>query len=118
MGYSAKIKIDSKRPKKDKNAMIFLQVIINRQKAKIDLGISWPAVRFHPVDFCKPRQKGDEDVEEYNVIIRNALSKANSIHKNSLIRESTLTLSSFLKDYKTNLNKNDFIKYYEQQSLR
>jgi hypothetical protein len=118
MGYSAKIKIDSKRPKKDKTCMIFLQVIINRQKVKLDLGISWPANKFHVSDYCRPRHRNDEDVEEYNVIIRNALSKANSIHKRSLLRELPLTLQTFVKDFRSNLNKSDFIKYFEQQSFR
>lgn len=116
MGYSAKIKIDSNRPKKDKTSKIFLQVIINRKVAVIDLQISWPSEKFHPVDYCKPRQRGDEDVQEYNVIIRNALSKANSIHKKALLRDLTLTRESFLRDYRSNINRSDFLKYIVDRS--
>jgi hypothetical protein len=116
MGYSARIKIDAKRPKKDNTSKIFLRVIINRKVAVIDLDISWPAAKFHPVDYCKPRHRSDEDVEEYNVIIRNALSKANSIHKNALIRDMSLTRESFLRDYKSNINRSDFIEYFKERS--
>src|SRR5687768_16108087 len=110
MGYSAKIKIDASRPKKDGTAMIFLQVLINRKKAKIDLGISWPPDRFNPIDGCRSRRKGDEDVDTYNVVIGNAKTKANNIHKDYLLRDLHLTIEAFLKEYHSSTNKNDFIK--------
>jgi integrase/recombinase XerD len=117
MGYSAKIKIDHARPKQDGTAAIFLQVIIDRKKTRIDLDISWPPSKFNLKDLtCKPRQRADEDVEEYNVIIENARSKANSIHKEYLIKGIHLNLESFQKEYRSNLNKNDFILYFGQKS--
>jgi hypothetical protein len=117
MGYSAKIKIDTKRPRKDGNAAIFLQVIVDRKKARIDLDISWPPSHFTETTLCKSRSRKDPDVEEYNVIIENARTKANAIHKDYLLRGLHLTLESFLKEYRTNLNKNDFIQYFAQQSF-
>lgn len=98
--------------------MVFLQVIIDRKKCKIDLGIAWPANKFDLVAYCKPRIKNDVDVVAYNIVISNALAKANNIHKDYLIKDLQLTLDAFRKDYHSNLNKNDFIKYFEKQSYR
>lgn len=117
MGYSSKIKIDSKRLKKDGTAAIFMQVLINRKKKRIDLDIAWPPARFDLVDMCRPRMRQDPDVEEYNVIIGNARAKANTIHKDYLIRGLHLDLDSFVKEYRSNLNKNDFIQYFAQKSF-
>lgn len=116
MGYSAKIKIDTKRPRKDGNAAIFLQVIIDRKKARIDLEINWPPNKFVN-GVCRARMKNDPDVDEYNVIIGNAQAKANQIHKSYLIRGIHLTLDSFMKEYRSSLNKNDFIEYFAQKSF-
>lgn len=98
MGYSAKIKIDSKRPKKDGTCMIFMQVIIDRKKVKIDLDISWPANKFKD-NRCLKRYRDDADVDEYNVIIGNAEARANAIRKDYLIRGEHMPLESFLKEY-------------------
>lgn len=43
--------------------------------------------------------------------------KANNIRKDYLLRGIHLSLESFLKEYKTDLNKNDFIQYYAQKSF-
>lgn len=117
MGYSAKVKIDKGYTRKDGTCALFLQVIINRKKARIDLDISWPSEKFSEVDLCKPRSRKDTDVEEYNAIIGNARSKANNIHKDYLLRGLHITLESFLKDYNSNFNKTDFIEYFAQKSF-
>ena len=116
MGYSSKIKIDSKRPLKDGTAALFMQVIIDRKKTRIDLDIAWPPKSFSEVHLCRARTRQDPDVEEYNIIIGNARTKANSIHKDYLMRGIHLTLESFIKEYRSNLNKNDFIQYFAQKS--
>lgn len=116
MGFSAKIKIDSKRPRQDGTAAIFLQIIIDRRKSVIALEIAWPVNKFSARDWCRARWKDDRDVEEYNIIITNALTKANEIHKQYLVRGQHYTLDSFLKDYRTNLNKDNFIEYIDQRS--
>lgn len=116
MGYSSKIKIDHKRPRKDGTAALFMQVIIDRKKTRIDLDIAWPPKSFSEVHLCRARTRQDPDVEEYNVIIGNARTKANSIHKDYLMRGIHLSLESFIREYRSNLNKNDFIQYFAQKS--
>lgn len=118
MGYSARIKIDSKHPKKDGTCAIYLYVIIDRKKKRIDLdGISWPAGRFNLTDYCRPRHKGDPDADVFNIVINNAKTKANEIRREYLLRGLPLTIGTFVREYKSNLNKNDFVSYFAQKSF-
>ncbi|MCZ8021229.1 MAG: tyrosine-type recombinase/integrase [Cyclobacteriaceae bacterium] len=117
MGFSAKLKIETIDLKKDGTGAIFLQVIIDRKKARINTGLFWPKDSFDEKDLCKPRFKKDPDVEEYNVILNSALARCNSIRKDYMLRNINLTLPAFLREYKTDLNKNDFIEYFAQKSF-
>jgi integrase len=117
MGFSAAIKIDRQSPRKDGNCAIYMQVIVNRRKARLQTSICWPVEKFNEKTFCKPRYKNDGDYEQYNIIINSALSKANEIRKDYLLRGLSLTLECFLKEYSTDLNKNDFIEYFAKKSF-
>lgn len=117
MGFSCKIKIDSARPRRDGYAAVFMQVLVDRKKARIPLGIFWVPKRFDERIGCKPRSKKDDDVDAYNVIIGNARTKANNIHKEYLMRGLTLTLDLFMREYNSNLNKHDFLEYFKQKSF-
>ncbi len=118
MSYSARIKIDEQRPRKDGTAAIFLYVIINRLKKRIDLDISWPPTQFNQKDSCcKPRTRNDADYEQYNVVIDNARTKANDIRKQYLVKGLPLSLETFMKEYRSNLNKDNFIEYFRQKSF-
>lgn len=116
MSYSAKIKIDRDYSRTDGTNAIFMQVLIDRKKARIDLGIRWPEKNFNEVDLCKARMRNDPDREEYNIIINNARTKANNIHKDYLLRGVHLTMEAFLREYRSDLNKNDFIQFFAQKS--
>ena len=117
MGYSAKIKIDTKRPRHDGTAAIFMQVIIDRKKKRLDLDLTWPAKNFNESDLCRARMRKDPDVDDYNIIINNARTKANSIHKDYRMRGLHLTLETFVKEYRSDLNKLDFIQFFAQKSF-
>jgi len=117
MGYSAKIKIDTKRPRKDGTAAIFMQVIIDRKKKRFDLDLVWPPKYFSESDLCRARMRKDPDVDDYNIIINNTRSKANTIHKDYRMRGLHLTLDAFVKEYKSDLNKLDFVQFFAQKSF-
>ncbi len=116
MGYSVKLKIDKYYPRKDGTAAVFLQVIINRKKERIGLDFTWPIKKFSEVKGCLPRMKADPDVETYNIVIGNATTKTNNIRKEYLIKGWNLTLDAFIRDYNSDLNKNNFIQYIEKKS--
>lgn len=117
MGYSAKIKIDKAYGRQDGACAIFMQVIIDRKKKRIDLDLKWPPNKFDEASFCRPRSANDEDYTDYNIIIRDALAKANKIHKTYRLRNQPLSLELFIREYRSDLDKDDFIKYYTQKSL-
>jgi len=104
------------RVRVDGTAPIHFQVIINRVKREIPLDIHWPPDRFDEKKGCLPRKKNDPDVDAYNVAIGNGFTKANNIRKDYLIRGIPLTMDAFLKEYKTDLNKTNFIAYLEKRS--
>lgn len=116
MGYSLKLKIDKDDIRKDGTAAIFFQVLINRKKKRIGLEITWPVNKFSAEKGCISRHKDDPDVDAYNVVIDNARTKANEIRKFYLIRGLHLTLEMFMKEYNSNMDKNDFLKYFETKS--
>lgn len=117
MGYSAKIKIDSKRPRKDGTCAIFMQVIIDRKKKRFDLDLCWPPKYFSESDFCRGRMRKDPDADDYNIIINNAKAKANTIYKEYRMRGLPLALETFDKEYRSDLNKLDFIEFFAQKSF-
>lgn len=116
MGYSLKLKIDNYK-KKDGTSAVFLQVIINRRKERIGLDFSWPSNRFSVAGGCRPRFKGDEEADVYNVVIDNARRKAAEIRKQYLLRGWHLTLEAFMAEFTSDLNKGDFVKYFEGKSF-
>jgi hypothetical protein len=67
MGQSIKLKIDTKRPRKDKSCAVYLQVIIDRKKIQIGLDLTWPPDRFSENSGCQPRMKMDALADDYNI---------------------------------------------------
>jgi integrase len=81
------------------------------------LEFAWPEKYFsEKKGCCLPRSKDDDMAEVYNVVIKNAQSKANTIHKKYLISGHHMTLESFIRDFKSDLNKNDFVSYIEKKA--
>jgi hypothetical protein len=116
MGYSLKLKMDNYDPKKNEERAIYFQLIINRQKKRLGLQISWPPNRFSLTDGCLPRYKNDPDVDTYNIVIENARTKANNIRRKYLREDKQLTMEAFVKEFRSNLDQNDFIKYFDKKS--
>lgn len=108
--------MDSTRPRKDKTCSIFFQIIVDRKKAHVRLDLTWPADKFDENHGCRPRHKNDELVNDYNIIINNARTKANKIFMDFRVRDRPITLEGFLKEYYSTLSKIDFVKYFEARS--
>ena len=82
------------------------------------LGISWPLNKINVAEgTLLPRMKNDPDVDAYNIVIGNARTKVNEIRKQYMIRGVNLTLETFLREFNSDLNKNDFIQYIEKKSF-
>lgn len=116
MGQSIKLKIDSKRPRKDKSCAVYLQVIIDRKKIHIGLELSWPPDRFNENGGCLPRMKKDPLVDDYNILINNARAKANQIIMDYRIKDKPINIELFEREYYSKVSKVDFVKYVEIRS--
>lgn len=113
---SAKIVYNKQRIREDGTVLLYLRVIIDRQKKDIDLKLYWPKDRFDEKNGrCLPIKKGDENHKDYNVILADAEARATEIFVQYRLRRLGLSLSVFLKEYHSNLNRNDFIQYYENR---
>lgn len=111
---SAKITFNKQRIREDGTVLLYLRVIIDRKKKDIDLKLYWPKDRFDEKNGrCLPKKKGDETHKDFNVILADAEARATEIFVQYRLRRLGLSLSIFLKEYHSNLNRNDFIAYYE-----
>lgn len=116
MSYSRKI-IQNGYTKKGEGSAIYLRIIIDRKKKLLPLKISWPAEYFDKSSglVCS-RHKDDPDVSDYNMIITDALARANEVFKYHRLTNTPLTINRFIKEYTTDLSKDDFLKYYSEKA--
>ncbi|WP_057935875.1 site-specific integrase [Algoriphagus resistens] len=113
---SSKIIYNPQRIRKDGTVLLYLRVIINREKKDIDLKILWPCERFDVKNQkCLPREKNDQLCEDYNLIIKNELAKATEIFVKFRLRRLDLTLDLFLREYHSQISTEDFYKYYKKK---
>lgn len=113
---SAKIVFNKQRIRQDGTVLLYLRVIIASEKKDMDLKIYWPVNRFdEKKGRCLALEKGCEKHKDVNIILADAEARAAEIFVQYRLRRLDLTLSIFLKEYFTNLNKNDFIAYFEQK---
>lgn len=117
MAASASIIINSQRKKQDGKAAIYLQVIIDRQVKRINLECSWYPEHFKD-GRCMPLSKKDKSCDDTNLIISDALAKATEIFVQYRLRRLSISMDAFLREYKTNLNKDDFLAYYEWKMMQ
>lgn len=110
------IKFTHNRQRIDKNglATIYIRVIINRQKKDIPLDIRWPVARFDwKAGVCKPRFEHDRECEDNNILLRRELTKCNEIFRYYRLADIPITINRFMRDYRDNLSKSNFISYME-----
>lgn len=115
--YSAKI-ITADRPKKDGQVAIYLQVIINRKSLKINLKVDWPFQHFDPAGFCQPRFPGDSQAIDINLILHQALAKANDIFVRHRLNNLPLETEEFKKEFTAKGSRDDFISFFENTLKR
>lgn len=102
--------------KDDGTSSLYLCIIINKRKKLLPLNIAWL-----PQFFDKKSgqilsvNKNDQQASDYNLIIANALSKANDIFIYYRLSGQPLTIEKFIRDYRNDLSKTDFIKYYSEK---
>lgn len=116
MGYSFKLKMYSKKLRKDGTGGIYFQLLIDRKKVELSINLSWPPNRFDENVGCKPRFKNDPLVNDYNIIINNARTKANKIFMDCRVKDKPITMEGFMREYYSKLSKVDFVQYFTAKS--
>jgi integrase/recombinase XerD len=115
MANSASAYLNSKRVRKDGMAAIYLRVIIHRKIQYINLDVSWYPSLFFDGE-C--RKFGKVKPDDINLIISDALAKASEIFIQYRLRRIPLSMEAFLREFKTNLNKDDFLVYYKNKMMQ
>jgi site-specific recombinase XerD len=142
VNYSAKIVL-RKPTKQDGTCLIRLQIIINRVLHPIGLNISWWPELFderdgkcltslpadarpknYKVVLSQARAAAGIGIEEdalakraadYNLLIGQALGKANDIIVQHRLSKKPLTVETFLEDYHSVAAKHDFLAFYQKK---
>jgi integrase/recombinase XerD len=118
IAVSIKVIINVSRLKKDGTAALYLRVIINRESIKIPLKISWPPLKWDSKkQLCKPRSLDDKAANDNNLLIRDAIAKANEILITYRLQRLSVSREQFLKDYSSNFSKEDFLAFYRYRMI-
>ncbi len=103
--YSRKIIFNRHRVGIDGITSLYLRITIARKSQKFPLDLRWPVQYFdEEKSLCKERFKEDQECHDNNIIIMDALSKANDIYRFYRISKQNLTLDRFKKEWETCLS--------------
>jgi site-specific recombinase XerD len=116
MGYSTKIWFGNGYVKADGTIPIGLQIIIERKKSVFPLELRWLSDKLDKKNgFCKARTPNDPDVDDYNIMIRDGIAKANNIFKYYRLTNQKLTMDKFRKDWESSASKESVASFIKQR---
>ncbi|WP_161599411.1 tyrosine-type recombinase/integrase [Hymenobacter nivis] len=142
MNFSAKIKL--RRPaRRDGTCAILLQIIVGTEVWPRGLALSWPPLFFdedrgeclaslpsaeRPADYAQqltaavalfggtPKALAKR-ADDYNLLIGQALAKANLVRVNWRLSGEVMTLERFKRDFETEGSKTDFVVYFRNKII-
>lgn len=117
MSVSIHAVLNLRRVRKDGRAAIYLRVVIDRRFKDIALELAWYPELWKN-ESCQKRQTPDKEADDFNLIIQAAKARAHEVFVQYRLRNLHLSLDTFLKEYKSNLNRDDFLVYYRQKLLQ
>lgn len=137
MGATAKIRV-RKPARADGTTQVRLQVVLDREIIVVNLGFTWPAelVDEQAGRCLTARPKAEQppgydqalaaaqkvfgpdwkaQADTYNLLLGNALGKANKIFTRALLDELPLSKETFLHDYQNTASKGDLLLFIDTQ---
>lgn len=103
------LRVDKYYVKRNGTSRLFLLVAIGSEHAEIPLHLDWEATLVDEVgNKLKPREKGDKLCADYNLIIKDDLSRANNIFVENRLAHREFTLEDFIKVFTDPENAKDF----------
>lgn len=110
--FSKKVIIKDDYQKKDGTSPLYIYVSIDGKWDRIPLRLSWPPSHFDKeVGKIMPREKGDKDCSDYQLMIDTEVGKVNEIFKEYRLGSRTLTLDLLLKEYNSFTSRRDFLAF-------
>ena len=98
--------------KSDGFGQVYLYVRIDKEKQLVELELHWPPnLLDETANQLLPRKKNDKECHDYNLIIRNAIAKANDILIECRLQNREITMKQFLVEYKEYEKRKDFCNY-------
>jgi len=103
------------RPSERKNASegnVVLQVIIGRKPDRIPLKIRWPLAKFdEATGLLLPRHKNDQVCSDYNLMIGQAMAKANEICVDFRLSNKAISHQEFRNRFQNYTSTDPFAEY-------
>lgn len=98
--------------KKSGKAALYLLVRVNADWDKFPLNLDWQAGKFDENNGqVMSRSKDDQDVNDYNLIIRTEIGRVNEIFKKYRLSERVLTIELLNTEYYEPNKSKDFLSY-------
>lgn len=115
--FSFKLWINTRRISKAQEASLYIQVLLSGKHKEYPLKLKWPV---NKIDVQKgvllPRQKDDNDVSDYNMIIMDERAKFNEIFKTYRLRREFIDFDKLTRELKIFSTRESFLTYYENQN--
>lgn len=102
--------------KKNGRSQLYLLIGIEKAFDKIKLNLDWPAALVdEKTNHLIGRQKVDQDADDYNLLIRQAITKANDIFVECRLQRRDIGMTEFMDLYHNHLRQHDFVVYMEEK---
>jgi len=104
--------------KKNGTSALYLLVRVNDDYARFPVNLDWTSGKFDENEGqCRKRFEIDDDVNDYNLIIRTEISKINEIFKKYRLSEKILTIEILNIEYYEPNKSKDFVAYMSSKIL-
>lgn len=98
------------RAKKDGTASVYLRFCINRTTISVNLGFSAPVSKF-----SNGRFSGYHEAADHNILVGNALARANDIWVECRLKNEQMTRALFLDRYHNSASRDDFYAFCRRE---
>lgn len=114
--YFVDVRIKSYRKNKKGESALYLRIGINQQRFKMSLNLFWPSDKFDEKrGVVLPKFRGDGSADDINLVISNAVSKANEIFTHYRLKKQLLTVDQFKKDFYSQYSAESFSDFMHKE---
>jgi site-specific recombinase XerD len=116
MAFSVKLKINTQRIDANNYAALFFQVLIDSKKTTVKLDLRWSVQHFNEEkEEIFARNKKDNDLNDYQIIIQMKRSEINEIFKYYRLSNKPLDIPTFEAEILNAKSRTDFIQFFKNE---